>query len=241
MWEARHGFPRAERLPSGHRRYPQRGGRARARGGARARRRPVAGGGRGAIRRRTPRGPRDLDLRRACAAAAPSCSPTPSPSGCSWPCPTRSRTSARRAASGPSCWAPSSASGSTGRPSRAGASSPARRNSRSRWPTSSGRPRRRTARSRCRSSATTRWRASGPSSATRPGFAACLAGRERQVTGERIFEMLWSVEPEVVRDAALIGLDLAKARRARDRRARARAPVTAAGPGRGRRLHAPRR
>jgi DICT domain-containing protein len=45
-----------------------------------------------------------------------------------------------------------------------------------------------------------------------PSFAACLAGRERQVTGERIFEMLWSVEPEVVRDAALIGLELAAAR-----------------------------
>ncbi len=28
-----------------------------------------------------------------------------------------------------------------------------------------------------------------------PGFAACLAGRERQTTGERVFEMLWSVEP----------------------------------------------
>ena len=23
MWESRHGFPRAERLPSGHRRYPE--------------------------------------------------------------------------------------------------------------------------------------------------------------------------------------------------------------------------
>ena len=42
-----------------------------------------------------------------------------------------------------------------------------------------------------------------------PGFSACLAGRERQVTGERVFEVLWSVEPEVVRDAALIGLELA--------------------------------
>jgi DICT domain-containing protein len=43
-----------------------------------------------------------------------------------------------------------------------------------------------------------------------PGFAACLAGRERQTTGERVFEMLWSVEPEVVRDAVLLGLDLAR-------------------------------
>ena len=42
-----------------------------------------------------------------------------------------------------------------------------------------------------------------------PGFSACLAGRERQVTGERVFEVLWSVEPEVVRDAVLIGLELA--------------------------------
>ncbi len=45
-----------------------------------------------------------------------------------------------------------------------------------------------------------------------PGFSACLAGRERQVTGERLFEVLWSVEPEVVRDAALIGMELATAR-----------------------------
>lgn len=45
-----------------------------------------------------------------------------------------------------------------------------------------------------------------------PGFSACLAGRERQVTGERVFEVLWSVEPEVVRDAALIGIELATAR-----------------------------
>jgi DICT domain-containing protein len=42
-----------------------------------------------------------------------------------------------------------------------------------------------------------------------PGYSACLAGRERQVTGERVFEMLWSVEPEVVREATRIGLDLA--------------------------------
>ncbi|MBA2629548.1 MAG: MerR family transcriptional regulator [Thermoleophilaceae bacterium] len=44
-----------------------------------------------------------------------------------------------------------------------------------------------------------------------PGFSACLAGRERHVAGQRIFEMLWSVEPGVVRDAVLLGLDLAKA------------------------------
>jgi DNA-binding transcriptional MerR regulator len=45
-----------------------------------------------------------------------------------------------------------------------------------------------------------------------PGFSACLAGRERQTAGERVFEVLWSVEPEVVRDAALIALELAKVR-----------------------------
>ena len=45
-----------------------------------------------------------------------------------------------------------------------------------------------------------------------PGFSACLAGRERHVTGERVFEVLWSVEPQVVRDAVRIGLDLAIAR-----------------------------
>ena len=44
-----------------------------------------------------------------------------------------------------------------------------------------------------------------------PGYSACLAGRERQVTGERVFEVLWSVEPEVVREAVRIGLELATA------------------------------
>jgi MerR family transcriptional regulator, light-induced transcriptional regulator len=44
-----------------------------------------------------------------------------------------------------------------------------------------------------------------------PGVSTCLAGWERPggEDGERIFEMLWSVEPEVVREAATIGLELA--------------------------------
>ena len=45
-----------------------------------------------------------------------------------------------------------------------------------------------------------------------PGFAACLAGRERQASGARIFDMLWSVEHDVVRDAALLGVGLAESR-----------------------------
>ena len=46
-----------------------------------------------------------------------------------------------------------------------------------------------------------------------PGVSACLAGWERPGTngkdGQRVFEMLWSVEPEVVRDAARLGIELA--------------------------------
>ena len=45
-----------------------------------------------------------------------------------------------------------------------------------------------------------------------PGVSACLAGWQRPGAaedGQRVFEMLWSVEPEVVRDAARIGLELA--------------------------------
>ena len=45
-----------------------------------------------------------------------------------------------------------------------------------------------------------------------PGVSACLAGWQRPGTsgdGQRVFEMLWSVEPDVVRDAARIGLELA--------------------------------
>ena len=42
-----------------------------------------------------------------------------------------------------------------------------------------------------------------------PGFTACLAGWERPTPGERIFEMIWSVEPDVVRAAARLGLELA--------------------------------
>jgi DICT domain-containing protein len=47
-----------------------------------------------------------------------------------------------------------------------------------------------------------------------PGVGACLAGWERPGTdadGQRVFEMLWSAEPEVVRLAARIGLELATA------------------------------
>lgn len=45
-----------------------------------------------------------------------------------------------------------------------------------------------------------------------PGVSACLAGWQRPgpgSDGERVFEMLWSVEPDVVRDATRIGLELA--------------------------------
>jgi DICT domain-containing protein len=42
-----------------------------------------------------------------------------------------------------------------------------------------------------------------------PAFTACLAGWERPTPGERVFEMLWSVEPDVVREAARLGLELA--------------------------------
>jgi DICT domain-containing protein/predicted DNA-binding transcriptional regulator AlpA len=45
-----------------------------------------------------------------------------------------------------------------------------------------------------------------------PGVSACLAGWQRPGEardGQRVFEMLWSVEPDVVRDAARIGLELA--------------------------------
>jgi DNA-binding transcriptional MerR regulator len=44
-----------------------------------------------------------------------------------------------------------------------------------------------------------------------PGVSTCLAGWERPggQGGERVFEMLWSVEPEAVRDAARIGIELA--------------------------------
>jgi DICT domain-containing protein len=44
-----------------------------------------------------------------------------------------------------------------------------------------------------------------------PGVSTCLAGWERPGGdgSERVFEMLWSVEPDAVRDAARIGLELA--------------------------------
>lgn len=42
-----------------------------------------------------------------------------------------------------------------------------------------------------------------------PDFTACLAGWERPTPGERVFEMLWTVEPEVVREGARLGLELA--------------------------------
>ena len=44
-----------------------------------------------------------------------------------------------------------------------------------------------------------------------PGVSTCLAGWERPggTGAERVFEMLWSVEPDAVRDAARIGIELA--------------------------------
>lgn len=42
-----------------------------------------------------------------------------------------------------------------------------------------------------------------------PDFTACLAGWERPTPGESVFEMIWSVEPDVVREAARLGLELA--------------------------------
>jgi MerR family transcriptional regulator, light-induced transcriptional regulator len=44
-----------------------------------------------------------------------------------------------------------------------------------------------------------------------PGVSTCLAGWERPggEGHERVFEILWTVEPDAVRDAARIGLDLA--------------------------------
>ena len=46
-----------------------------------------------------------------------------------------------------------------------------------------------------------------------PGVSACLAGWERPggEGSDRVFEMLWSVEPGAVRDAARIGTELATA------------------------------
>jgi MerR family transcriptional regulator, light-induced transcriptional regulator len=44
-----------------------------------------------------------------------------------------------------------------------------------------------------------------------PGVSTCLAGWERPggTGAERVFEMLWSAEPDAVRDAARIGIELA--------------------------------
>ena len=47
-----------------------------------------------------------------------------------------------------------------------------------------------------------------------PGVSTCLAGWERPggSGGERTFEILWTVEPDSVRDAARIGIELAASR-----------------------------
>ena len=230
MWEARHGFPRAERLPSGHRRYAEAdvervlevvrardGGLSLAAAVERldAGRRPGAG---------------DLDLRGA-APAPPRAPPLSDPQ------------------------APARGGVARDRGRVLGAREP--RRARGLLPARVVLPRRRAALARVRTqrragAGAGRLREAGrPRGAPfevpigrdhplanewaivcdAPGFSACLAGRERQVTGERVFEVLWSVEPEVVRDAARIGLDLAIARHAGAGRARAGAPVAAARPG----------
>ena len=139
MWEQRHGFPRAERLPSGHRRYAE-AEVERVLEVVRARDAGLSLPRRGrALTRPEPAGPRTsifAGLRRRPARAP---APTPCPSACSCRLARhRGRVlGARRAA--PCSWAPSSASVLPRRPSRAGASSPRAPSSRWRWPTSTRR------------------------------------------------------------------------------------------------------
>ena len=44
-----------------------------------------------------------------------------------------------------------------------------------------------------------------------PGVSACLAGWQRpgRTDGQRVFEIVWSIEPDTVREAARIGVELA--------------------------------
>ena len=54
-------------------------------------------------------------------------------------------------------------------------------------------------------------------SATRPEYAACLSawerpGQEDAADGDRLFETIWTVEPELVRDASRIAAGLAARR-----------------------------
>ena len=225
MWEARHGFPRAERLPSGHRRYPREEVErvlevVRARDGGLS----LAA----AVERLAPAGAASPEtsiyagLRR----RRPDLHPYPVPKrllvavshAIEDEC-----VGARRARPPPRL-VPARGVLPRGRAALARVLTQRRAGDRARRLRAAGLSRR-TGRSRCRSGATTRWPSEWAIVCDAPGFSACLAGRERQVTGERVFEVLWSVEPEVVRDAALIGLELASARLARARRPRAGAPV----------------
>ena len=229
MWETRHGFPRAERLPSGHRRYPREAEVERVlEVVARARRRPLAGRRGRAVRRRAGRGP-ETSIYAGLRSRRPDLQP--------YPIPKRLLVAVSHAIED-ECSARGERALLLGSFQRerfyreaeprwrefARTAELAHRAGRLR---AAGRAAGRPARGADRA-ATTRSRASGRSSATRPGFAACLAGRERQVTGERVFEMLWSVEPEVVREAARIGLDLAIARMPELAERVPRAPVAAA-------------
>ncbi len=216
MWETRYGFPRAQRLASGHRRYLESELEHVRDVLTPARDRPLAAGGdRARAGRARAAG---LDLRRAATTGCPSSTPIRVPKRAAAADEPRDRGRGERARRAAACSpAASSASASTAAPS-------------ARWRTLCG-DRRRSA-SCSRTSTGARAAADGPPEVPldrrhplarewavvwdAPEFAACLAARERTrpelPDRERVFDTLWSVERVVVREAAQAAVELAARR-----------------------------
>ena len=212
MWEQRHGFPRPQRLDSGHRRYLEADVEAVAH----------------VVRRRDAGVRLDVAIADALAQASPDCRRcTPSCaastrtyrcSGCtSAPfshCRGRSRTSSAPRPSRRSSSAPSSRTATTPQRDPGGTSSrwspgpPSPSPSSPSWTARrSSAPGRAQARSSCRCNRRSPSLASGRSSATRWSCPSALTAWELPGQGdvpdrERIFESILTVDPDAVRDAA---------------------------------------
>ena len=217
MWEQRHGFPSPRRTASGYRRYEpddvetlRRARAHRQRGlsvsAALERARETGGGLRPSVDlRRRGGAPTTARARRSCASRRWSRCRGPSSTSCS-------RAPPRRCSS-----APSSASASIARWSRATAGWRATPTPRRCSPTSPRCAGPRARRSRCRSPRATALANEWAVIVDAPGYAACLLAWEQPGAiapdepddGDRRFEAIWTIDPRATRRAAQAAARLA--------------------------------
>ena len=225
MWEQRYGFPEPARTASGYRDVHRRRRRHAAARQHAARQRPVRA--RRARARARLRGATDRpSIYGAIAAARRRCPPGGCASARCWRSRARSRTRRWPAPPGPSCSAPSSPCATSAAVEHRYGGSRAPPTPASCSPTSSACASRRRTRPRCRSRRDDALGNEWAVVVDAPGYAACLLAWETPESQrddhlpdrERRFEALWTLDPRVVRRAALVGAALAAPRRRGARR-----------------------